>query len=490
MDTIHVQIRQFWQSLLFALVSVIALSTLFVSLPTHSLAQTWDATSEDEGGHEGHEEGGDEEGDGIPDDMQDWESPYSSPTSLMTTLEAAEESGTCFDYMNAKYDLLLDETQYWSAVAAPGSEGEHFISVIRGYLFDLRLAMSNHRLDLEKYDGSTATCEDNSKLSALSDPLEMLKLKTRRAGWLIDSGDSRELTADIVDKRCEFAGHTVEKLGERIQHLTEKLNERVDSGKFNDLSNVKELLTMAQEHYATASSLLDEADTLDDIEAQMRACSGAREESSVGLQIFSSASSYHTGKKTDGSSATEEMDAKIKLFLGFIAQKRLDVLARPSADRVAILAELETAQQQIIAIQIDFAKVKYDANPDLSVFDQQLEDIKDQLKTVISVLDDTEAGIVTKQQRQQSAKKLGRTARQELKELRKDLKAADDNANTAAEKEVVKFIEQTTLPDAITARDAARAYRGDKEYKNAQLQALMAIEALHAGEDTLAEAVK
>lgn len=428
---------------------------------------------------------GEEGGGDIPEEIRNWDSPYETPADLLNAFNTAQDSGTCWEYMNTKYDLIVDETRYWGAVATPDSEGDEYIDRVMQYLLQFQLALGKNRLELEKLSGKVKQCEGNADISNITDPLEILKIKMRFAGYYIDNGDSRELTEEMVEKRCEKATELTKELGGLITHLTEKLNERVESGEMDGIANAKELLNMVQVNYGNASAALKRAQDASDLEEHMRECSGAMNEAEVGMDLFNRARSFNSGKNEDDSDPVEEIDAKIKLFLSFIAEKRVDVLARQSDDREAILTALASAEQKIVEVQIAFAQVKYTDDPDLGVFDDLLEQIKMELRAVIDLLDSTEAEAVTKRDRRESLSRLMEKARKQMKELNEKLENKEDDADTDEEEDILQFVEQTLAIDAVHAKQAAAAFRGEQEYADAQAQAFTAIQLAKTGNQTL-----
>lgn len=420
-------------------------------------------------------------------DIKDWETPYDAPKAIIEAFQDAEESGTCWDTMNAKLDLLLDETRYWSAEAVPGSEGSHFIDKVLSHLLELQLAMGKNRIDLESADGNSDSCEGSEDFHFIQGPLEDLKLKMRKAGWLIDQGEDLELTDEVIAKRCSAAEEEITELGGKIDTLTEKLATKAEDGDFDGVSNAKELLNMAQQSYGDADIEWRKYTEASGLEEQMRACSGARDAASLGLSVFRFAHKFHNGDKKDKSGDKEEIDAKIKMFLDVIAQKRLEALARSKSDRTQILEVLGDAQAKIVEVQIEFAKVKYDKDTNLEEFDALLEEIKATFKPIIDELENTTEQDISKKKRRASAKKLLKKSRKQIKTLNKQIRKKDKLADDEDESDIVQFAEQTAKADAQNARLAAKAFRRTKKYENAQLQALHAIETAKSAKEMLKE---
>jgi translation elongation factor EF-Tu-like GTPase len=217
----------------------------------------------------------------------------------------------------------------------------------------------------------------------------------------------------------------------------------------------------------------------------MRECSGARNEAELGIDLFTRARNFHNGKSEDNSAPAEDIDAKIKLFLSFIAQQRVEVLSRPADARDEILAALEVAEEKIVETQIAFAQVKYTDDPDLEAFDALLEDIKLELKSVIDLLDASEVDEPSKQDRRLSAGRLMQQARKQMRELNTKLEKKEDAADSDADEDILLFVEQTLVVDAGNARQAAAAYRGAKEFMDAQAQAFAAIHIAQSAKQTL-----
>lgn len=425
------------------------------------------------------------DGDDKSDIFGDWESPYEPPAELTDAYITAHDEGTCWDVMNAKFDLFAIETRYWRARVAPGTDGAETLDVILGSLKKMQIVMGENRTALEKRAGTRETCEENDAVSYIQEPLEDLKMDMRLAGYQVDTGDSRELEDDDVDGRCEKAEEQLDELAEKMSELQEELIKAAEEGDMEKVSNTKELLNQIKMNFGNSGALLKNVDSEKDLYEKMEACSGALDEADIGSELSTRADKFHEGKKDDDSSDVEQLDAKIKMFLDVIADKRVEALHYSNKEE--ILTALAQAEQAVVDVQAAFADIKYEKDPDLSAFDAQLDEIKNYIKSVIDVMLEGTEQEWTDNQREQSAIKLVSTARKNINKLNKQLNKKEKKADTESEEDIITYVDQSLADDAANAKKAAKAFQTAENFEQAQLQAYAAIMSARTAKSLLAE---
>lgn len=408
----------------------------------------------------------------------DWETPFESSEKIMDRLTAAEESGSCYAYLHAKNDLILEETQYWHAMTLPGTDAFDSLSNVMDNIELIQYTMGLNRLMLENTDGDTDSCEqsEDDTLSTMAAAVEQNKLDMRLLGYHADTDEDTEIEKDDISKRCRVAHKRTNLLAKRVAKHSKKFRTAVENGEDIELSNAQELLQRAESSLGIAASRLDlakKANQADEQEVRMRNCSGAVDYANIGLAMAADANAFYIGDEEDNSSEAEHMDAEIKNMITAVTEKRMKAIGHEKGEE--IITRLNEAKEYVISAQTAYAQIKYEESPDLTDVESALESARTSLASADELIDSAERVFKKKRQKKKSRALILKSKKQ-VKKLKRAIAEASENADTDEELSLVQYAQQTALLDAITARNAARAYTGKKKHLHSVRTALKSME--------------
>lgn len=424
----------------------------------------------------------------IPDN---WDNPvYENKgfIELKNKFDSVTKNDTCYDYMVLRMDIISYEARYWRAIAKPGSDSATTMTKILSRLQELRLSVAKKRSTIENVNGNAEACVAGKKTTFLQDDDEYLKKKMRETAYLIDTQDGKDIDTKDAVARCAKKNSLMNKAKKQLANFEESLQAKISDGKLDEAYNAAEILKMAKENFAYANTLNEEySKDLDDLK-KMRICTGIIDESNMVLDLIAKAKEFSNEKSKDKSSTIDHLEAKVKMYIDILGDKRAYILnLKDSTDAAAKLDEMEA---YLLNIESELAAIKYedDYNEDaLEIIENDFQELEKILEGYDEVLKDTEEDELSKGQKKAKANKLMKKARNHIKKLKSNVSKKDKKANTDEEEDKVKFVDQGAAYDANTSRKAAKAYKLQKSYDNALANAYSAIQIAKTGKELLKE---
>lgn len=424
---------------------------------------------------------------GVPEDLWEfwngYETPYEAPDQLM---DAFNNTSTCRDAFESHAALVADETAYWQARVAADSEAATTLGEILDTLEELLIKLGENRHELEQ-EGEPEECEED--WPEYRSVAESAKIEMRILAMQIEiNGDEEEITGEAVGDMCTSAKGQVKLLSKRVDKNRDRLMKAFNNDNADEAANATELLNVAESQYAIASLLMKQSRQAgDDTDTAAQKCSQAENAAGIGLALTTNANQYRKGDQEDDSSDVAHLDARMKLIMNKIATMRVHAFKRVKADRLAVLDEIRDAHAALIEVQKDFAADKYDDESEVDVESYQaaLDDVEDLLTAADSSLDEAEKRAIQKKKRRTSSGKLIGNARKQIKKLRVRVNKKADVADTTDEQQILQFVEQGPLEDAVNSRGTSKAFKTNKKYMDAQMKAFHAIETAKAAQQVL-----